>query len=548
MKKHVITTIILLPILLSSVYAQSGASETTKRPKDWWQADLKKDSIPGISLDEAYSYLKGRKSKPVIVAIIDDCIDTAHEDLKGVSWMNKKEIESNGIDDDDNGYIDDVHGWCFVCNKNNGSQNAESSDEVRTYLTWQKQFKNVDTSQLKGTFKIQYEVYQEAKKMLFGRYQLHQMAAIVQADSAKFLRYVNSLLPGYRDKRLNEVPFLTLPSSNTYDSSANLFFADLIKLVQATITIGRLDDRLRNNPKFFRMYFEGSEITERNEYDTTKNYRSVIGDDDNDFSIKYGSPVVNMKGHSNEHATFIAGIIAANRQNNIGIKGIANNVSLMSVVIGKNGPARDKDMVFAIRYAVDNGASVINISIGGSIGEHVREVMEAFDYASQHGVLIVHSAGNDGANLDDTFYHLGLGTNGKEHDECICVGATTASLSEGLVSGFSDFGERTVDLFAPGSAIYSTLPDNQYASENGTSFSGPIVAGVAALLKSYFSTLTAKQIKEIIIKSAYKPDLLVIPPDKPGTKVPLSKLSKSGGIVNAYNAVKVADEITKKNK
>ncbi len=259
-----------------------------------------------------------------------------------------------------------------------------------------------------------------------------------------------------------------------------------------------------------------------------------------------------MQGHPDRHATLIAGIIAANRKNNIGIKGIADNVSLMSVVTSTNKNNRDKDIVFAIHYAVDNGASIINMSMNRTptIGEHAKEVMEAFDYASQHGVLIVNGAGNDGVNMDNETYNLGQGTNGKDHDDYLRVGANTTLLNDSLVSGFSNFGEKTVDLFAPGTAIYSTSPGNKYESVDGTSFATPIVAGIAALLKSYFPSLTAKQIKEILMQSVYKPDVMVVPPARAGftNKVPFSSLSKSGGIVNAYNAVKLADEMTKKNK
>src|SRR5450432_1494399 len=121
-------------------YAQSGAYNPVKRPNDWWQADWRKDSLPGISLDEAYAYLKGRKSKHVIVAIIDNCVDTAHEELKDFIWTNKKEIPGNGIDDDHNGYIDDMHGWCFVANKNNIIQARQSSTEALIYEAWKAQF------------------------------------------------------------------------------------------------------------------------------------------------------------------------------------------------------------------------------------------------------------------------------------------------------------------------------------------------------------------------------------------------------------------------
>lgn len=538
-----------------NVYAQSGAYNPVKRPHDWWQADWEKDSLPGISLDEAYNYLKGRKSKPVVVAILDDCVDTAHEELKDYIWTNTKEIPGNGIDDDHNGYIDDMHGWCFVANKNNVSQTDESTGEVLTYITWRQQFENIDTSKLKGSLKIQYAMYQQSKKRVFEVYRFYQLGRIMQSDTSRFIRYLDNLLGKYRDTIISKIPFATLLYNNTYDSAANIFwpvfFREKLNPPGPTLEICA---SIIKAPGYLNGTFFGKDVgLDNNEYDTTKNYRAVIGDDDNDFFTKYGTPTINIQGHSNHHATHIAGIIAANRQNNIGIKGVAGNVLIMPIIIGKKkGGVRDKDMVFAIHYAVDNGASIINMSIGGvpAIGEHVKEIMEALDYASQHRVLIVNAAGNDGVNMDNEIYNLGQGTGGKEHDDYIRIGATTTLLNDSLVSSFSNFGEKSVDLFAPGTAIYSTAPANQYDIENGTSFSAPIVVGVAALLKSYFPTLTAKEIKEILMKSVYKPDIMVIPPYHAGftNKIPFSKMSKNGGIVNAYNAVKLADEMMKKSK
>ncbi|HEY5462130.1 MAG TPA: S8 family serine peptidase [Hanamia sp.] len=562
MKKIILTLVgcFLISFFCIQVFAQSGAEQPAKRPHDWWQADPQKDSLPGISLDEAYNYLKGRKSKPVIVAIIDDCIDTSHEDLKNILWTNKKEIAGNGIDDDKNGYVDDVHGWCFVCGKNNTSQNDEAPDGVRTYITWRKQFENIDTSTLTGSLKIEYSMYQLSKKKVFAEYkkmadsyQLITLAKAMRVDTFHFMQYLNNLSVRYKDTILYNIPFATIPFSTSYDSLENIFwsvFNEKRKEDAQAATLEYLIGFMKalDGEKYFFETMIGID----NLYDTTKNYRMVEGDDDNDFKTIYGAPTIKVPGHSDWHATLIAGIIAANRQNNIGIKGIADNVLLMPVVIGKEAPSRDKDIVFAIHYAVDNGASIINLSMGGTpaYSEHVKEIMEAFDYASRHGVLFVNCAGNDGVNMDNEIYNLGQGSNGKDHDDYIRVGATTTLLNDSLVSVFSNFGGKTVDLFAPGTAIYSTTPGNKYDFGNGTSFATPVVVGVAALLKSYFPSLTAKQLKEILVKSVYKPDIMVITPYNSGikNKIPFSTMSKSGGIVNAYNAVKLADEMTRKEK
>ena len=544
---------LLISLLFTQSYAQSGAENPAKRPHDWWQADWKKDSIPGISLDEAYDYLKGRKSKTVVVAIIDNCVDTAHEELKNYIWTNTKEIPGNGIDDDGNGYVDDMHGWCFIANKNNVIQSKQSALETLVYKTWEKQFEHIDTTKLDKNTKAQYDIYQTAKKMVYEKYQYFSLIDRLQSDSVKFAQYINGLLPGYKDTKLRDIPFLTLPSSNTYDSNANLFFASYIKIVPTTSTAGSFNNRLKTIPGFFSGFINFiHQYTQKDKYDTAINYRAIIGDDPDDFNDKvYGTPSINLPGIGGEHATLIAGIIAANRKNNIGIKGIAGNVLIMPLVTAvPGGGSISKDLVMAIHYAVDNGASVINMSLGTTpwINEHEKEFREAFDYAYEHNVLIVNAAGNDGLNLDDEKYLLGQGSDGIEHNNYLRVGATTALMNDSLVAGFSQFGGKTVDLFAPGKNIYSTAPGNEYESESGTSFACPVVAGVAALLKSYFPKLTASQIKDILMQSAYKPEVMVLPPlgAKDQSEVLFSTLSKSGGIVNAYNAVKLADEMMKK--
>jgi cell wall-associated protease len=531
-------------------YAQSGVRYPTKRPHDWWQADWKKDSIPGISLNEAYDYLKGRKSQTVIVAIIDNCVDTAHEKLKDYIWTNKKEIAGNNKDDDGNGYIDDVHGWCFIANKNNAIQTRQSALEVLVYEAWKKQFENIDPKKLTSKTRPQYDIYQTAKKMMFEKLRLLAASNMLRSDSVKFVKYVDNLMPVYQEKRISEIQFLSLPYSTAYDSCANALFAAFSKSSLAKIALKDYDAMLKTNPTIFS--FTINTLVSKYKYDTLANYRAIIGDDPDNLNDKtYGTPTINLRAIGGKHATMIAGIICANRNTSTGMKGIADNVLIMPLVTAvPDGGSISKDITLAIHYAVDNGASIINMSFNAKpwLDEHEKELREAFDYAYKHNVLIVNAAGNDGAGLDNEKYLLGQGSDGKDHNNYIRVGATTSFLNNGLVADFSQFGEKSVDLFAPGSNIYSTTPGNKYETNSGTSFSCPVVVGVAALLKSYFPTLTAKQLKEILLRSAYKPDLMVTPPisSEIKTKMPFSKMSKSGGIVNAYNAVKMADEIINK--
>ena len=205
---------------------------------------------------------------------------------------------------------------------------------------------------------------------------------------------------------------------------------------------------------------------------------------------------------SESHGTHVAGIIAAERNNGLGANGVANNVEIMSVRTVPNGDEYDKDVALAIRYAVDNGAKVINGSFGKSFSPHAEWVRDAIKYASDNDVVFVHAAGNDGKNVDE-------GTNFPDDNvdfveisnTYIRVGSLTSKYGSKMVSGFSNYGKNNVDVFAPGSAIYSTYPENDYESISGTSMASPAVAGVAALVRSQYPKLTAAQVKQVILDS-----------------------------------------------
>ena len=256
-RKFLALCLIGSPALLSgyNAFSQNDVQHPHKRPHDWWQADWKKDSIPGISLDQAYEYLEGRKSNPVIVAIIDNCVDTAHEELKDHIWTNTKEIPGNGNDDDHNGYIDDMHGWCFIANKANAVQTKQSALELLVYQTWKPIFENIDTNTLDRNTRPQYDIYQTAKKMLLEKYQYFGLAEIIQNDSLKFIQYIDRLLPAFKNSKLKQLPFATLPFSNTYDSGINVFFTQVLKNINATISLYRLDSLLKNSPDFYKFLF-----------------------------------------------------------------------------------------------------------------------------------------------------------------------------------------------------------------------------------------------------------------------------------------------------
>ena len=297
-------------------------------------------------------------------------------------------------------------------------------------------------------------------------------------------------------------------------------------------------------------YVEGEQRKAQAKVSAPRAYRKeIVGDDENNFNDRiYGNN--DIMAENSMHGTHCAGIIGAVRNNGKGMDGIADNVRIMVLRMLADGDEHDKDIALAIRYAVDNGAQIISMSFGKSFSPQKQWVDEAFAYAESKNVLLVHAAGNDAKNIDsaDNFPNPNY-MNGGRAGNVITVGASADPLSGSQVAGFSNYGKKEVDVFSPGAKIYSTLPGgNNYGNLSGTSMAGPLVAGIAALTLEYFPTLTAKQLKYVIEKSAQQPKEKV---NKPGTddeKVPMSELSRTGGIVNAYEAVKLAATLTGENK
>jgi len=276
----------------------------------------------------------------------------------------------------------------------------------------------------------------------------------------------------------------------------------------------------------------------------------IVGDNVNDINDRfYGNN--DVMGQFGFHGTHVSGIIGALRKNGVGMDGVADNVKVMLVKAVPDGDERDKDVALAIRYAVDNGARIINMSFGKSFSPHKDWVDDAIRYADSKGVLLVHAAGNDGNNNDstDNFPNPDFADN-THPSNFITVGASSNGKTGPKIAGFSNYGKKSVDLFAPGVQIYSTVPGgNKYGSASGTSMAAPVVAGVAALVLSYYPELTAKQLKEVLEKSASPlPDGTknVSKPNTPGVQVPFADLSITGGLVNAYSALQLAETMTNK--
>ncbi|ADB36265.1 peptidase S8 and S53 subtilisin kexin sedolisin [Spirosoma linguale DSM 74] len=509
-------------------------------PRNWPYLDPVQDSIAGISLYRAYELLKGRPSVPVIVGVLDSGVDITHEDLRDVIWKNPKEIPDNGTDDDKNGYADDVNGWNFMGAKDGTTSEYDQPEITQTYILLKAKYDKADPAKLNPTEKRQYETYQTAKNQFLKRYQASQPKRIAFADTARFWQVASQLREKLPDSQLTPA---TVRQVDIGTDSVALAIKSVLAdgYLPQYGSFGNYLNLVRKNWSRFRQIM-GSEALIA--FNPDYNPRAAIGDNPaNPTERYYGSPrmIIGKSQQLAVHGSHVAGIIAAQRGNGKGIDGVADNVRIMPVsVVPANGDERDKDVANGIRYAVENGAKVINMSFGKRLSPFKEQVDAAIRFAEEHDVLIVHAAGNNGENYDSLpAYPSARYENGKIAQNVLVVGNSTWRLTDGLPSRSSNYGIQTVDLFAPGTEILSTLPNNEYASFSGTSMSAPMTAGVAALLRSYFPKLTAVQVREILMKSSYKPDIQVRKPGRIGPIVPFNTLSRSGGLLNAYNAVKM---------
>ena len=508
-------------------------------PDNWFNLDPNENRVLGVSTEKAYEYLKNRPSKTVVVAIIDSGIDIEHEDLKDKIWNNEKEIPGNGQDDDKNGYVDDIHGWNFIGGKDGQNVEHDTQELTRLYVQLrdkfegkggakrQKQRKEKQNFALYQNIKVQYD--KELKETEAQYSQFQQLFGAFQNATTILRNHLNK-----EDFTLEELMKLNSTNQQVNQAKAIMLFMAENKFTKETFAEG--EDYFMNKLK----------------YNLNPNYnpRNIVGDNYNNINEKhYGNN--DVTGAFAEHGTHVAGIIGANRTNNLGIKGIADNIKIMVIRAVPNGDERDKDVANAIYYAVNNGAQVINMSFGKEYSPDKEAVDAAIKYAGDKGVLLVHAAGNDGKDIDQVKnYPSRIIAPNKEVKGWIEVGASSWGGNDKLVGEFSNYGKKSVDVFAPGVDINSTVPKQQYKSNSGTSMAAPVTTGISALLLSYYPNLTAVQVRDIILQSTLKyKDLKVNKPGAEGDKpelVKLEDLSVTGGIVNAYEAVKLADSISGK--
>ena len=531
----------LVPIRDVARSAQARDTITDYIAKNYQHLDIEKDTIPGISLERAYNEILKYKKDPqeVIVAVLDTKMQYDHEDLKNNIWLNKDEIPDNGIDDDKNGYVDDIRGWNFLGNKNNEDLYYQHTSEVRFVRRYHDKFKS----------RTEKDIHNDSLKD-FRLYKKKDSLYISNLAELKFtIRRVDSLNAIYYTGR---------------DTLAYYFKNKLYSIANLDSLIAERPS-LANYARFVKFVMSGR-FTEKDLVDQSNNFsnrlkfvqnidydeRKLIGDDPQDISdIYYGNNQVDGDVPF-QHATGVAGVLAAERNNSLGMDGMSNSIKMMPIVMVATGAEYEKDIAVAIRYAVNNGAHIINMSWGDFFSPNSHWVKEAFIYAQENNVLLVKGAGNDNENVDlKTFYPNDYNENKEEFvNNLIVAGGSTSSLDKNLKASFSSYGKSTVDLFAPSHLLYTTDANKNYAKVSGTSFASPLVAGVAALVLSYYPDLSPSEVKQILIDSSVKYDILVDVPTKenPDQKLPFSELSKSGGILNAYNALLIAEKYIKEKK
>ncbi|UZO81722.1 S8 family serine peptidase [Aquimarina sp. ERC-38] len=518
------------------IYDYTEQNFIEKQLRNWQHKDIVLDTIPGTSIDRLYREFDLNLKDSIIVAIIDSGIDIEHEDLKGQFWVNTKEIAGNGIDDDQNGYIDDIHGWNFLGTKN-GQQTLYARKELVRILKNKRYFKNKEKFLAKADT-TSVEMAQNYEKQVKTLKEDWDYVTDIENDYKKIRKDLKSYFPNQR-----------------YNMEA-LKDIDTIKHPELSYSVRKLDYYLTYDATLEWMsdYKEYLQVIEDYKLNPKFQDRKDIGDDISDINDRnYGNPIITPKNRKELHGTAVASLIAARRNNDIGMNGVLNNVKLMVLRAVPSGDEYDKDIALAIRYAVDNGARIINMSFGKSYSSYPQMLKEAITYASTKDVLLVHAAGNDSNNVDTiTFYPLDYsneGRNSKKNefvDNFVNVGAIHYKLNEKLSAYFSNYGKGDVDIFAPGHFLNLALPDNAYSTDSGTSFAAPVVAGIAAILRSQYPALSAAQTKQILLSSGITYDLLVRPPGgEQEERVPFSSLSKSGNVVNAYNAFVMAKEMLK---
>jgi subtilisin family serine protease len=507
-------------------------TEEITATETWHLTPANENPYLGTGVEKAYRELLADKDpkEKVIVAIIDSGTDIYHEDLNAKIWTNEDEIRNNNLDDDQNGYVDDIYGWNFIGGPDSTHVNKDTYELTRIYARLSEKYKGVARDSSVVTDKEEFDYYLEIREDFNDRIQENRQEMMQLDQTRQAIQFALTTL-GVSSIDSLSVEQLEVKNQDTQQVMQAKQILNYLKGNGAT------DKDLKDLEEYY------DHVNSLAEYELNPDFnpRPIVGDDYDDLSNRYygNNDVV---GPRNDHGTHVAGIVGAIRDNNLGAQGIADNIELMILRTVPDGDERDKDVANSIRYAAENGAKVINMSFGKGYSPYKHYVDDAIRFADSLGVLMVTGAGNDGKNIDSTSTYPSPEFNdGSRAVNYLTVGASSWKTDSTLTAGFSNYGKSRVDLFAPGVDIYSTYPDNEYQSNSGTSMASPVVAGVAALIMSHYPELSTREVKEIILETVTKVDKLVVKPGS-GELVNFSNLSSTGGIINAYKALKIAEE------
>ncbi|MBK6566114.1 MAG: S8 family serine peptidase [Saprospiraceae bacterium] len=541
--------------ILIFVFLYVTVVNTQEVPRDWFFGNPE-DEFIGIGVNKCYESINTiEKGKPVIVAIIDSGIDFDHEDLAENMWVNPGEIAGNGKDDDGNGYMDDIHGWNFIGGPDGSNVGQDSYEAARVYGMYRYKYENADVKKLTKSQKSEYEIFVKAKENVEketnkAKNKLNQINTIETKVKDAFERMDNKLGNN----------LLTKTWLDSLDTSSDEKLTLAKNIINQYLTNSDEKDYNKIKTTVFED-IDSDKVNYQNKIDYSYNpdfdpRATIVKDNYKDVSEKYYGNN-NVEGPDATHGTHVGGIVGAIRGNNKGAEGIANNVKLMSVRAVPDGDERDKDVANAIIYAVDNGAQIINMSFGKGFSTHKSVVDEAVKYAAKNDVLLIHAAGNSAqdndkiTNYPNANYEKKVGfifKKKKRAQNWIEVGALNVKKGPDMVAPFSNYGKKEVDVFAPGMRVYAPVPGNNYAPLQGTSMASPVVAAIAALIRSQYPSLTAEQVKEAIMNSVTPIQEEVTIPGSKTEKTKFSNLCVSGGIVNVYNALTYASKMKGKKK
>lgn len=540
--KKIILSLFVLALSFQSYAQTKEVSQTELEKRNWFHSDFSKTGIYGVGTDSALEFLKskGMKPTPVIVGVLDSGVQITHEDLKNEIWVNKNEKPGNGKDDDNNGYIDDINGWDFCTSADGIDYNEDSYEATRVVVLYSSFFDSVDKQKNLDNMRkmpAEYQLYLRAKKNWAEKYyaaKAGNSSGEANKEKDQILSFLKELETYTKGVKLTADNIKNLPENSDEDK-------DMKEKIQYILTYSSDFEGKTMTEIIAEIEKEFDEASDGNNKDLKFAYNLKYNPAKGKFEVKgYGNNEV--QGPDALHGTHVAGIIGAERGNGIGMDGVAGGlVKIMSVRMVPDGDERDEDVANGIYYAVNNGAKILNMSFGKPFSPNKEEVWEAIRYAESKGVLIFHAAGNDNKDLD---YNFNYPTNYKDNEmtpmfnNVITVGASTRN-SENLKASFSNFGSVKVDLYAPGTEIYATVPENQYRYLQGTSMASPVAAGCAALLWSYFPDLTAQQVKDILFETVNISDVEVKVGTDGDTRK-FSNLSVTGGVIDVNKAVRLA--------